>query len=226
MDRDWLARELRAGRSIGDIAREVGRHPSTVSYWVGKYSLASRYVRVYVARGGIEEAELRALVDAGLSIREISAQCGLSPTAVRHWLRRFGLRTERARRVVRGQVLRECRVHGLTTFRRVGGTGSFRCPRCASERVARRRRRAKEILVEEAGGGCALCGYDRCIGALHLHHLEPANKRFQFGERGLTRSLEILRQEAKKCVLLCANCHAEVEAGQARADTLQADGPG
>jgi hypothetical protein len=29
----------------------------------------------------------------------------------------------------------------------------------------------------------------------------------------MTRSLAILREEARKCVLLCANCHAEVEAG-------------
>jgi hypothetical protein len=30
--------------------------------------------------------------------------------------------------------------------------------------------------------------------------------------RGITRSLARLRAEAAKCVLLCANCHAEVEA--------------
>ncbi len=31
--------------------------------------------------------------------------------------------------------------------------------------------------------------------------------------RGLTRPLAELRREARKCVLLCANCHAEVESG-------------
>jgi len=31
--------------------------------------------------------------------------------------------------------------------------------------------------------------------------------------RGLTRSIEALRKEAAKCVLLCANCHAKVEWG-------------
>jgi hypothetical protein len=29
----------------------------------------------------------------------------------------------------------------------------------------------------------------------------------------VTRSLADAREEAKKCVLLCSNCHAEVEAG-------------
>jgi predicted HNH restriction endonuclease len=31
--------------------------------------------------------------------------------------------------------------------------------------------------------------------------------------RGFTRSFEKMREEAQKCVLLCANCHAAVEAG-------------
>jgi transposase-like protein len=73
MDRNWLAHELERGRSIADIAREVDRHPATVSYWVGKYGLASQYVRVYAPRGGVEEAHLQALVERGLSIREIAA---------------------------------------------------------------------------------------------------------------------------------------------------------
>jgi hypothetical protein len=31
--------------------------------------------------------------------------------------------------------------------------------------------------------------------------------------RGFGLSLDRLRAEAKKCILLCANCHAEVECG-------------
>jgi hypothetical protein len=79
--------------------------------------------------------------------------------------------------------------------------------------VARGRRRLKEILVAEAGGSCALCGYDRYIGALQFHHRRAEEKAFGMGERGMTRSLAAVRAEAEKCVLLCANCHAEVEGG-------------
>jgi hypothetical protein len=86
--------------------------------------------------------------------------------------------------------------------------------------VAARRRRLKAILVAEAGGGCTRCGYDRCVSALQFHHRDPAQKAFQLGSGGLTRSLERLRKEAGKCVLLCANCHAEVEAGFVTADAL------
>ena len=38
-------------------------------------------------------------------------------------------------------------------------------------------------------------------------------KNFSLSHEGVTRSLERAREEARKCVLLCANCHAEVEAG-------------
>ncbi len=60
---------------------------------------------------------------------------------------------------------------------------------------------------------CAVCGCCRCISALEFHHVAPADKRFALSQEGVTRSLAEARAEASKCVLLCANCHAEVEAG-------------
>ena len=56
------------------------------------------------------------------------------------------------------------------------------------------------------------CGYARSIAALHFHHVDRATKSFAVAGRGITRSLEAARAELAKCVLLCANCHAEVEA--------------
>ena len=46
--------------------------------------------------------------------------------------------------------------------------------------------------------------------------MDPATKAFALSSEGVTRSLDSAREEAAKCVLLCANCHAEVEAGQAQ----------
>ena len=75
------------------------------------------------------------------------------------------------------------------------------------------RRKVKRLLVREAGGGCAICGYDRHVGALEFHHIDPSTKTFGLSLYGITRSLKELRSEAAKCILLCGNCHAEVEAG-------------
>lgn len=73
----------------------------------------------------------------------------------------------------------------------------------------------KQILVEEAGGRCLICGYDRYVGGLAFHHLDPTTKLTGLAQKGTALAIKRLREEAKKCVLLCHNCHAEVEAGLA-----------
>lgn len=196
------------------IAREVGKCASAVAYWVSKHELVSPHA----ARGPLDEALVRELVERGLSVRQIAAAVDRSATAVRHWLRVHELSTAPADRVpvadARGAAMRECRHHGWLVHTR-DSEGYVRCPRCRSERVSDRRRRVKALLVAEAGGCCAICGYDAYAGALQFHHLDPDAKRFEIGGRGLTRAIDILRAEAAKCVLLCANCHVEVEAGVA-----------
>jgi 5-methylcytosine-specific restriction endonuclease McrA len=66
-------------------------------------------------------------------------------------------------------------------------------------------------LIEEAGGCCALCGYHRCTINLTFHHVDPATKLFPMTIAS-GKSLAAYRAEATKCVLLCSNCHGEVEA--------------
>lgn len=75
------------------------------------------------------------------------------------------------------------------------------------------RRRVKLTLIDEAGGQCQLCGYNKCAAALQFHHIDPAAKSFALSDDGVARSLDRARSEAAKCLLLCANCHAEVEVG-------------
>jgi transposase len=223
MDRELLERMLAEGRSLEQIGKAVGRHPSTVSYWLRRYGLQAAHRDRHLAKGGLPLDSLRAMLEGGSTYAEMAAEFGVSVATVRHWLMKLGLRSARgpgARRVhprakPRESVVRSyCARHGMTRFR-ADRRGSLRCARCQSDAVARRRRRIKEILVKEAGGSCSLCGYDRYIGALQFHHLDPSEKRFALSVGGLTRSLEKAREESRKCALLCSNCHAEVEAGVA-----------
>jgi hypothetical protein len=170
-------------------------------------------------RGGLGHDELQRLVARDLTVREIAAVVDRSFTTVRYWLRRHGLETTREARTKRARgseaqprFAGECPKHGVTVFAR-RKTGEAHCLRCRADAVSEWRRRAKRMLVEEAGGACAICGFDGYAGVLHFHHLDPAQKRFGLGGRGLARSIEALREEARKCVLLCSNCHAQVEAG-------------
>jgi transposase len=224
MDRETLARWLAEGRSIESIARETGRAASTVAYWVNKHGLTSSHAPRHAPRGGIERAELEAMIAEGLSIRAMAERLNVSYTTVRHWMARFELATPRGRRLAETAPARaagdetteaNCPVHGLTTFVRRGADG-FRCRLCRTGAVQRHRRELKRILVEEAGGKCLLCGYDRALSGLHFHHVDPGQKAFALSHRGVTRSLAAARAEARKCVLLCSNCHAEVEAGTAK----------
>lgn len=76
------------------------------------------------------------------------------------------------------------------------------------------RKNTKNKLVLAMGGCCQICGYDRCNDALEFHHLDPDKKDFHFGTvRSNPKNIMILVAEAKKCVLLCANCHKEYHAG-------------
>jgi transposase-like protein len=218
MEAAWLRSRLESGRSIESIAREAGKAASTVAYWVNKHGLMSQHAARHEARGPIERDELAALVEAGLSIRQIASRLDRSPATIQHWLRSHGMKTRPARYSLRGgprpaQILRECPAHGWADFVRTGAAGRYRCKQCNSEAVVARRRRIKEILVAEAGGECLICGFDAYLGALQFHHRDRAEKAFSLSRQGVTRSLSKARSEAQKCVLLCANCHAMVEAG-------------
>ncbi|HNW71612.1 MAG TPA: hypothetical protein PKZ36_00650 [Candidatus Paceibacterota bacterium] len=79
--------------------------------------------------------------------------------------------------------------------------------------VAKRRKKLKTLAIEYKGGQCTACGYKRCVGALELHHLNKSDKKFGIGDKGYTRSWEKIKSELDKCVLLCANCHREIETG-------------
>ena len=73
-----------------------------------------------------------------------------------------------------------------------------------------RGRRRKLELIKLQGNKCGVCGYDKNYAALEFHHKVPIEKLFQLDLRSLSnRSWDAILEEAKKCQLLCSNCHAE-----------------
>ena len=170
----------------------------------------------------MDEDRLREMVESGSTMTVIAAALGCDRATVRRHMRRLGLETSHmarrralaeARRDGRDTALAHCDRHGVTTFKLRDDGASFRCLRCRTDDVSDARRRRKEQLVREAGGRCQICGYDTYVGALQFHHVDPATKRFAISHRGIPRGLATARAEARRCVLLCANCHAEIEAG-------------
>lgn len=76
------------------------------------------------------------------------------------------------------------------------------------ENVKNFRSRLKERATYVLGGKCQICGYDKCIQALDFHHVNPEEKTADFNANA-NRSWQTTREEIKKCILLCANCHRE-----------------
>ena len=68
----------------------------------------------------------------------------------------------------------------------------------------------KQKAIEYEGSWCKLCGYNRCNRSLHFHHLNAFEKDFNISA---STNWEKVKEELDKCILVCANCHAEIEAG-------------
>lgn len=67
-----------------------------------------------------------------------------------------------------------------------------------------------DLIRIKHGGKCCICGYDKYLGAIHFHHINPKEKDFTISNDRV--KLVDAIAESEKCVLLCANCHAEVHA--------------
>lgn len=222
MDRGLLERYLEQGLSLERIGALEDRHPSTIGYWIKKHGLSANGNGRFAGRGGLTREDLATLVASGASLRSMAETLDRSAPTIRYWMKKYGLRTSRrhgrteqsraARAAGRTRFTSVCQRHGETEFLALP-RGRSRCATCNSEAVARRRRKVKEILVADAGGSCGLCGFVGSPAAMEFHHLDPDEKSFALSAGGLTRSLERMRKEAAKCILLCAICHAEIEAG-------------
>ena len=81
------------------------------------------------------------------------------------------------------------------------------CRECHKIRMRKRQHEMKLRLVVACGGCCNRCGYSKNPRILQFHHVDD-NKEFGIAKR-LSAGFEFLLVEAKKCELLCANCHME-----------------
>jgi 5-methylcytosine-specific restriction endonuclease McrA len=82
----------------------------------------------------------------------------------------------------------------------------------------------KQRAIKHMGGKCQICGYNRCPRAMEFHHLDPEKKSFSISSFITGHTYDVtadyveqvwgaVEWELRKCVLLCSNCHREVESG-------------
>ena len=92
-------------------------------------------------------------------------------------------------------------------------------------RVVTLRRETKLRAIASFGGVCLACRSGYAPAALEFHHPDARKKEFAISVDGIYRSWERVEKELENCVMLCANCHAEVHAGVRALDVVLAAVP-
>jgi len=94
--------------------------------------------------------------------------------------------------------VRFCKHHGETEFALYSGgkpRRRWRCKRCVGEAVTRRLQKMKRILVEEAGGSCAICGYRRTVVNLISTMSIQRRNRSRYRRRPASHSTRFVRRQ-------------------------------
>jgi len=60
--------------------------------------------------------------------------------------------------------------------------------------------------------GCKICGYKKCGAALDYHHRDKDKKERRITCKMWYANTKTIRDELKKCDLVCSNCHDEIHA--------------
>lgn len=72
-------------------------------------------------------------------------------------------------------------------------------------------------LIHMLGGKCEICGIkgnERNIAIFDFHHKNPDEKEFNLGQNTIGNiAFEKVKVEARKCKLLCSNCHRMLRFG-------------
>jgi hypothetical protein len=84
-----------------------------------------------------------------------------------------------------------------------------RCKKCFNQYCGNRWVDRKIEAIEYKGGKCEDCNLsypDQPYVIFDFHHLDPSQKEFQWNKLR-QKSLDSIKKELDKCVLLCSNCH-------------------
>jgi len=67
----------------------------------------------------------------------------------------------------------------------------------------------RNYVVGIKAKGCQTCGYNRYVGALEFHHYDKNSKLFSICSC-YDKSMDDIKKEIKKCIVVCSNCHREI----------------
>lgn len=149
-------------------------------------------------------------ITQNLGQREVAKRLNCSHTNLRYWIKKYNIIKTTIQNSER--TCPKCKNTlpiNLFHNRRNGTGNSTYCKPCTLKQTLDRQRELKRKCVEYKGGCCQNCGYNKYLGALDFHHLDPKQKDFSLSHRSRTSFNQEVIDELDKCILLCANCHRE-----------------
>lgn len=152
---------------------------------------------------------LQSLINEGLSQRNIAKKINRSQTSVRHWCKKHKIVYPKKDIYGKGRLCCVCNEYKSNFYRLKNGAMRAQCKDCDNKQAIIRFRSYKKTAVDYKGGKCEVCGYNRCLGSLDFHHIDPKLKDKDFIKMK-SWSIEKYKMELDKCRLLCKNCHGEL----------------
>lgn len=149
------------------------------------------------------------LINKNFSTYKIAKELKCSQTNIRHWLRKYKLKTDISNNIkceicnkkLQGNQRKFCS-NKCKIKAHYNNTNTYN----RQTKIAQQR---KQELVDSRGGGCEKCGYNKCLAALDFHHFKGI-KNFPLDSRKLSNtSMKRILEEFKNCKILCSNCHRE-----------------
>jgi transcription elongation factor Elf1 len=173
----------------------------------------------------IDESEFRSFVLEGWTVKELQEFYGISRSTVYVYKNKWGLvglsPNITPKVIDRLEETKKCSSCGKTKSlsdyysngHQPNGKKKYKSKCRSCEQEHRYNGQTKKIIniLAELGKKyeCEVCGYDRNSAAITFHHLDPAEKEFGIAQMSKTISESKLKEEIKKCVVLCHNCHME-----------------
>lgn len=159
---------------------------------------------------------LQLAVSEGLSTRKIAANFEVSQATIKHWLKKYQLKTQLSITICEEYNYKRCsqckelkQKKEFYKKHKNKSTLSSICKDCSNQNTVKKMITTKLRMMEYKGNQCARCKLtveESHYSVFDFHHNDPKEK-----DKSLVQmrsySWEKITTELDKCSLLCANCH-------------------